>query len=155
MKKIVMLAMLSAAFLGCEDQALEGAGEEDAYSVSVYLADKEQGSVNIFEHEPKFETVNVNGVDVTGLSVAAMIESAAGIGASDLGKYMCDYEAKDGFRPSSKGDRCPMVSCSYAQWSFIDVGSKMLVYGAEAPMKDGPGCYGVDGLTKILVYPAE
>ena len=54
MKKIVMLAMLSAAFLGCEDQAQDGAG--DLYSVSVLLGDKDQGSVNIYEHESKFES---------------------------------------------------------------------------------------------------
>ncbi|MBQ4360809.1 MAG: hypothetical protein II767_11195 [Proteobacteria bacterium] len=153
MKKIVMVAMLSAAFWGCEDQAQDGAG--DSYSVSVLLGDKDQGSVNIYDLESKFESVSVGGVEVTGLSVAAMIEDATGIKAGDLGKYLCDYEAKDGFRPSSKGDRCPMVSCSYATASFIDVGSKMLVYGEDAPMKDGPGCYGVDGLTKILMYPAE
>ena len=151
MKKLVMAVMLSAAFWGCEDQSAGG----EVYSVSVFLGDKDQGDVNIYDLESNFETVSVSGVEVTGLSVAAMIEQATGIQAGDLDKYICDYEAKDGFRPSSKGDRCPMVSCSYAAASYIDVGSKMLVYGEDAPMKDGPGCYGVDGLTKILMYPAE
>ncbi|MBQ9241956.1 MAG: hypothetical protein IJ165_01805 [Proteobacteria bacterium] len=155
MKKIVMLAVLSAAISGCDDQGIEGAVDGTAYGVSVYLNGKDQGSVNIFEHEAKFETVTVGEQSVRGVSVAAMIEAVTGIGASELGGYLCDYEAADGFRPSSKGDRCPMVSCAYAAESYIDVASKRLVYGEGAPMKDGPGCYGVDALTKILIYPAD
>ena len=75
---------------------------------------------------------------------------STGLNQADLSKYLCDYESgEDGFRISSKGDRCPLLSCEYAVKSYFNVESKMLFYADDAPQK--LGCYSVRSLSKIIM----
>jgi len=158
MHKRVVLGMLFVSLLsGCDSQSVEEGSGDAEITLSVYMEDTLIDSLSTAEVDAT-ETVVVRGESYKAVSIASVIGAATGQDSVELertlAEYLCDYESStDGFRPTSKGDRCPMVSCSYAYQSYVDLDTGNLFYSEEAPMTNG--CYSVRGLSKVLMYKAN
>ncbi len=165
MKKSVLFSCLfMAAFAGfaCDDSQTVEKGDGDdtlgSYKISVHIDDVEKGNVDIKDMESKIQTVTVNNEDSKALAISDIIQKVNGVSDADLdaylAKYKCEYESgDDGFRPSSKGEKCAMLSCSYTKQSYVNVESHGVFYADDAPQKNG--CYRVNNVSKILMYEID
>ncbi|MBQ9396794.1 MAG: hypothetical protein IJU23_14935 [Proteobacteria bacterium] len=165
MKKSVLISCLvMAAFAGfaCDDsQTVEKNDGDDtlgSYKISVHIDDVEKGNVDIKDMESKIQTVTVNNEDSKALAISDIIQKVNGVSDADLdaylAKYKCEYESgDDGFRPSSKGEKCAMLSCSYTKQSYVNVESHGVFYADDAPQKNG--CYRVKNVSKVLMYEID
>lgn len=146
--------------LGCDAQEIdEGHFEETSYHVEILVNETSMGQTDIHSFdETDYQMVSANGATHKALSIAKLIQKTSNVPDESLDAYlegyMCDYESKDGFRSSSKGDRCPIVSCSRAIHSYIHLQTHQLFYTDDQPMAK-LGCYNVTNLSKILMYPAD
>ena len=149
MRRLILFFCLIPLFYGCDSQSLDVVGDDANYPIEIRLDNRVIGSISLNALLDKAVEITVQNHTSKGISVADMISSASQIESGDLNQYLCDYESQDGFRPSSKGDRCPPVSCSEAIRSYINVQSHELFYAEDAPMTTG--CYHVDNLAAILL----
>ncbi|MBQ1927071.1 MAG: hypothetical protein II180_13235 [Proteobacteria bacterium] len=162
MKKLLpILAMLSScALCACnESQTVEGEdAPNDGKTITVFEDDTSKGSIVIDNMIQFAVTITADGQDQKGIPVSDIIQKVNNLSDAELdaylSQYICDYESgKDGFRPSSKGERCPMVPCIYTKQSYINITTTDLFYDESAPMKNG--CYHVDEVSKVLMYKAD
>ena len=160
MKKNLLVAFFAITAIACnacdDSQNVKkgDTGTEGGYNISVLIDDVDAGKVDVDGMQDKIQTVTVNGGESKGIAISDIIEKASGVKTSELGNYLCDYESgEDGFRPSSKGDRCPPVNCSYATQSYFNVESQNLFYAEGTPMTNG--CYNVKSLAKVLMYTID
>lgn len=146
--------------LGCqESQTVEENHESAAYHVEIMVNDQSLGNIDIHSFdEEDYRDVTSGDMSRHGLSISQIIQKAVNVPQETLedylAGYMCDYESTDGFRASSQGDRCPIVSCSLTIHSYIDTQTHQLFYEDDQPMSK-LGCYNVKNLKKVLMYPAE
>lgn len=163
MKKalISVFVLASIVSIGCNDsQSIESEGGDvlESYKLSVSVNDEVKGDIDIKNLEDKIQTVTINAESSQAISVSDIIQAVNGISDEELddylAKYKCDYESgDDGFRPSSKGEKCAMVSCLYAKQSYLNVESHGLFYAEDAPQKNG--CYRVKNVSKVLMYEID
>ncbi len=141
-----------------ENQQGQGDGNEQAkYMVGVYTNETLVKDVDAAALTPKEVTINDEKMNV--VPVSDIIAKANNITNDDeldafLAKYLCDYEGEGGFRPSSKGDRCPPLSCSLSKMSYVSTTSERLIHDEEATELQ-IGCYSVRGIHKVLLIDAE
>jgi len=161
MKKLLRGTLILCCLAGCDSSQdiQQGSGEqEETYSMGIYLDEALQNTIDVYAYEADFLTVQIRGTETKVLPVSRMIQAALPELDTDskldvwLENHLCDYESGvDGFRPSSKGDRCPPVSCLYTKLSYFNVDSTNLIYDDAAPESLSVGCYSVNGLKKILL----
>ena len=157
MKKLLpIIALLSACSLWACSQDIQdekqGAGD---HPFEVFIDDKSQGSVDLDEMAQFAIDINAGNLDQKGIRVSDIIKKVNNLSDAELdgflAQYVCDYESSDdGFRPTSKGERCAMVSCSYTKQSYVNTSTYRLFYSDDAPMK--AGCYSVTNVGKVLMY---
>ncbi len=143
--------------LGCDEGQSVEMGDDGSVMdqvVGVWLDDHEVGRTTPQALEARIHSVSIGGQDRAVLSIADIIQATNAVADAELdaflAQYQCDYESgEDGFRPSSKGDRCPPVTCTEALRSYLDVTTENLIYADEAPMTTG--CYQVSQLAKVIL----
>lgn len=159
MKKLLpIFALLTACTLTACNESQEIEGEEmptDGQTFEVKIDDASQGTVNLNDMIQFAVTINAEGFDQKGIAISDIIQRVNNISDAELddylAQYICDYESlDDGFRPSSKGERCAMVSCTYTKQSYVNIETNRLFYDDDAPMKNG--CYHVSNVGKVLMY---
>ena len=150
---VAFFAITAAACSACDDSQNVKKGDtgtESNYSISVLIDDESAGEVDITTMQDKVQSVTAGGQESQAIAISDIIEQSTGLKGADLDKYLCDYESgDDGFRPSSKGDRCPPLSCSYTTKSYLNVESNNLFYADDAPQTNG--CYNVHHVSKIIL----
>ncbi len=145
----LLTTLMTLGFLACDDQSTDTQLNE---KVSLSIVD---------ESAKEIAKIELVATEATNVGDKVEVEIAK-LAAPDntLNAYFCDLEsATDGFRSSSKGDRCPPMPCtalkamtyqnqkvSYDEtiwnqaWSAIDAESHKIF-----------GCYKIQGLGKIHV----
>ena len=148
------------ALNGCENSQSVSADDAGIGNMvfTVIVDDNPIGSVLPSDMASHFIDVEAEGLIQKGIPVSELIRAVKPLSDADfdefLGEYICDYESSyDGFRPSSKGERCPMVSCLYTKKSYVNVMSGRLFYDDDAPMTNG--CYHVTDVHKVWMYKAN
>ena len=164
MNKRVFLGFLCVAALaafGCDDTQSVDTNESEeiqSYTFSVKVDQTVSGSVDLAEMSDKVVEIEVAGAMSRGVSIADVIAKVNNIESDKLAEYlslyMCEYEGRDGFKPSDKGDRCRIVSCSEAVRSYIHVDSHGIFYAADTPMAN-VGCYNVSDAVSVLMYAKD
>ena len=158
--RFIPFILFALCILGCqESQTVEENQEATPYHVEIMVNDQSLGNIDIHSFdEEDYREVTSGDMIRHGLSISQIIQKAGNIPQNTLedylAGYMCDYESTDGFRASSQGDRCPIVSCSLTIHSYIDTQTHQLFYEDDQPMSK-LGCYNVKNLKKILMSPAE
>ena len=154
----VMLAIWSES--GCEESQGIMSDSEGVWNTafSVVVENETVASIVLGDMDKQVRLINAEGEMQPGIPMSELIRASKVNGGADLddflAQYICDYEsANDGFRPSSKGERCPMVSCLYTKQSYINVMSGRLFYDDDTPMTNG--CYHVQGVHKVMMYKAN
>lgn len=159
-KPLVFVSLLCASLWACDDsQSIDQDDDKvESQEVGVKINDVLKGKLDVANLDADlYETVKINETDTRVVSIATVIRKVLGLSdgsfEDELAKYTCDYEsATDGFRPSSKGDKCAPVSCKMALYSYVDLNTGNLVYGAERG-ENLPGCYNVKNLGAVLMTP--
>ena len=117
----------------------------------VVINDEDIGNINLQFLKNEIETLNSNlGNEQSGIPVSKIIQRVYHLSDEELdaflNQYICDYQSnEDGFRPSSKGERCPLVSCLETKRSYVNAYSGSIFYGESAPMTNG--CYNVKNIS--------
>ncbi|MBR4986670.1 MAG: hypothetical protein IKY83_13135 [Proteobacteria bacterium] len=160
MKKLLpILAILSTCALCACNDSQDIQGEElptGDKPFEVVIDDQSKGSVDLTDMLQFAIDINAGGIDQNGIPVSDIIQKVNNLSDAELddflAQYVCDYESSDDehFRPSSKGERCAMVSCSYTKMSYVNTATYRLFYSDDAPMKNG--CYSVTDVGKVLMY---
>ncbi len=70
---------------------------------------------------------------------------AAGLGEEEIGSMRFDFEAEDGFRPSSVG--CEPLEGEDLALGYLDPDGMALVWDSSLGLR---GCYWVNGIVRIL-----
>lgn len=159
--RFILLMIYFLGLAGCQESQTidEMVDEKAAYHVEVVVDGSSISHIDIHSFaEGDYRTVISGDVSRHALTISQIIQKAGNVSADALDAYLegyqCDYESADGFRSSSKGDRCPMVSCKLAVFSHIDTRTHQLFYDDNQPMAS-LGCYNVTDLKKILMYAIE
>ncbi len=158
--RFIPFILFALCILGCqESQTVEENQEATAYRVAIMVNEQALGDIDIHSfNEADYREVTSGDMIRHGLSISQIIQKSVNVPQETLedylAGYMCDYESTDGFRASSQGDRCPIVSCSLTIHSYIDTQTHQLFYEDDQPMSK-LGCYNVKNLKKVLMYPAE
>lgn len=159
--RVLLFALLVPVFFACDDQ---GGGDpidsdleqirKEVYELEIIVNDVSKGKVDITKLEDgDIIKEDINGVKSFKTKISDVIQEnnkdLKELAALDafLAEYVCDYEAQDGFRPSSKGDRCKARPCLTTKGSFVNLQTGQMSY-EENP---GQGCYNVKGLKKIIL----
>ncbi len=161
-KPLVFVSLLCTALWACDDsQSIDQDDDKvTSQNIGVKINDVLKGTIDAANlDEDLYETVKINETETRVVSIATIIRKVLGLtdaaSEEELAKYTCDYEsATDGFRPSSKGDKCAPVSCKMALYSYIDMNTGNLVYGPERG-EGLPGCYNVKNLGAVLMTPVN
>ncbi|MCL2325232.1 MAG: hypothetical protein FWC40_01825 [Proteobacteria bacterium] len=161
MKKLLKSALILCCLTACDssqDLREERLPQDEIYSIGVYLDESLQNTIDVRALEADILTVQIGGKETSVLPVSRIIQAAMPDLDTEskldayLEKHLCDYESgSDGFRPSSRGDRCPPVSCLYTKLSYFSLDSANLIYDDGAPDNLSVGCYSVTSLKKVLL----
>ena len=166
----ILAGFLATASIACDDSQEitdenggqgggQGGGNEGGttpYMVDVLRGEEVIQSVDVASMTTKEVTQNGEKLDV--VPVSDIIAKANQISDNDLddflAKYLCDYEGENGFRPSSKPDRCPPISCSFSKMSYVSTQSERLFHD-EAATELQVGCYSVKAISKVILIDAD
>ena len=167
----ILAGFLATASIACDDSqeitdenggqggGNEGGGNEGettSYMIDVLKGEEVIQSVDVASMTTK--EVTQNGEKLNVVPVSDIIAKANQISDNDLddflAKYLCDYEGENGFRPSSKPDRCPPISCSFSKMSYVSTQSERLFHD-EAATELQVGCYSVKAISKVILIDAD
>ena len=144
---------------GVEDDNQGGNNNQGSkeYNFDVLHGEDLIKTINAAALPTKTVTINDESMDVVPVSdIIAKANDLTTDEALDafLAKYLCDYEGEGGFRPSSKGDRCPPLSCSFTKMSYVNLSSERLVHD-DAATELQVGCYSVTGVSKVILLDPD
>ena len=146
----------------CDDsqKVVQGSHDDSLPNVKmeVHIDDVKQGEVNVQDMADFVQSVTASGETSNAIAISDFIQQINNVPDNELdaylAQYLCDYQSyADNMRPTDKGEKCAMVSCTEAKRSYYNVESENLFYADDAPMK--AGCYRVKNLGKILMYKAN
>ena len=146
----------------CDDsqKVVQGSHDDSLPNVKmeVHIDDVKQGDVNVQDMADFVQSVTASGETSNAIAISDFIQQINNVPDNELdaylAQYLCDYQSyADNMRPTDKGEKCAMVSCTEAKRSYYNVESENMFYADDAPMK--AGCYRVKNLGKILMYKAN
>lgn len=165
MKKIlpVLISICVVSCINaCDDsqKVVQGSHDDSLPNVKmeVHIDDVKQGDVNVQDMADFVQSVTASGETSNAIAISDFIQQINNVPDNELdaylAQYLCDYQSyADNMRPTDKGEKCAMVSCTEAKRSYYNVESENMFYADDAPMK--AGCYRVKNLGKILMYKAN
>ena len=155
MKRLSIGILISLTLTACEgtqDITTFEATELIDLDFHVNINDQDMGSIPIASLADHIKTVYTNlGNPRTGIPVSEIIRQTLQIDndaelEAVLAQYICDYQSNDdGFRPSSKGERCPMVPCTETMHTYIDAYSGSVFLEDTSPLTNS--CYNVRNIS--------
>ncbi len=161
-KRIIfeLYASMAFALASCDDsQSVNEETQDDtaSYKVDVCMNDVKNGEADLAEMTDKIIKVTAKEQTSRAVRLSDIISRVNGIEADKLDDYLslyvCDFESLDGFRPSSKGERCALLSCSVAKEAYINVETHNLFYSDNSGITEG--CYNIKNFTAVLMYDVD
>ncbi len=151
-------SVLAAAAWACDDSQSVEEHHQDGianYSITVKIDSVESGKIDLadmMEHQIK---ITSEGQEYNVIPISDIIAQANHVSPENLERYLaqflCEYEAKDGFKPSSLGDRCKVVSCSETLKSYLNTSTHSMIYDDHTDMAK-QGCYNVKDVVSVVMY---
>lgn len=158
MKQLILhiLILFLYFIVGCsESQSIdEGTSEINNYTIEVHIDNNKTGEIAM--DKIKDGIVEITQVDsaIKAISLSDIIsrvnEVPSDVLNAYLSQYKCDFQSIDGFKSSSKGERCAPLDCTVTFHGYIDIDSKNLFFTNDSGVTEG--CYHVKNFNTILMY---